>query len=274
MADGSAVGAFLRTRRDRVLPEQVDLVRHATRRVPGLRREEVALLAGISVEYYAQLERGDLGDVSDAVLTGLTRALRLDAAETAHLFSLAGRVQQAHPETDRSAVRAGLRRLLDGLTEQAAWIRTESLDLVASNDLSRALHRPLYGEAEHPNHARAVFLDQDASRSFYPDWATVADDVTATLRGYLGQNPGAPTVTSLVGELRDSSPEFAARWDRHDVRFHRSGTKRVSHCLVGDLSLSYEVLDLPADPGWHLYVYSAEPDSVSHDRLLSLSRTR
>ena len=274
MADGSAFGAFLRARRDSVVPEQVELIRHGRRRVPGLRREEVALLAGISVEYYAQLERGNLGDVSDAVLAGLARALRFDAAETAHLFGLAAHVHQARltPECTTASVRPGLRRLLDDLRSQAAWIRTEALDLVASNDLSRALHRPLYGDAEHPNHARNVFLDEAAARDFYPDWPSVADDVTATLRGYLGQHPGARAVHELVDELNDTAPEFAKRWARHAVRFHRSGIKRVTHPVVGTMCLTYEVLDLPAEPGWHLYLYSAEPESTSHDRLLALAQ--
>jgi len=271
------VQEFLRTRRARLTPERANLIGGSNRRVPGLRREEVALLAGVSVDYYAQLERGDLGRVSDEVLDALARALQLDEAETAHLFNLAQAVRPSPGRRRRSPaaasrVRPSLQRFLDAITDAPAWVRDEHMDFVAANRLGRALNAPLYADPRRPvNNARFVFLNEEASRQFYPDWEKGADDIVAALRGYAGERPRDKQLTDLIGELVTRSDAFRTRWAAHNVRFHRGGVKRIHHPVVGDLELAYEGLDLPADPGWHLYTFTADPGSPSEERLRLLA---
>ncbi|AYG03458.1 helix-turn-helix domain-containing protein [Gryllotalpicola protaetiae] len=267
----SEVQEFLRTRRARITPEQANLIGGGNRRVPGLRREEVALLAGLSVDYYAQMERGDLGGVSDEVLEALSRALQLDEAETSHLFDLA---RAAHPRPVRrkrpapNRVRPSLQRFLDAITDAPAWVRDEHMDFVAANRLGRALNAPLFANPRRPvNNARFVFLNEPDAREFYTDWETGADDIVATLRSYAGKHPHDKQLTDLIGELVTRSEPFRIRWAAHNVRFHRAGIKRLRHPVVGDLELTYEGLDLPADPGWHLFTFTAAPGSASEERL-------
>ncbi len=265
---------FLRTRRARVTPDQVGLVAGGRRRVPGLRREEVALLAGVSVDYYAQLERGDLGGVSDDVLEALARALRLDEAETSHLFNLA-RSAEARPVRRRrpasEKVRPSLQWYLDA-TAAPVWIRNERMDLVATNALGRALYAPLFDNPRRPaNNARFVFLDEEASRRFYTDWEQGADHIVATLRAYAGEHPHDKALTDLIGELVTRSEAFRTRWAAHNVRHHRTGVKRIRHPVVGDLELHYEALALPSDPGWHMFAFSAQPSSPTDERLRVLA---
>jgi len=273
----SEVREFLRTRRAKVTPEQANLIPGGNRRVPGLRREEVALLAGVSVDYYAQLERGDLGGVSDEVLHALARALRLDEAETGHLLDLARSAQPRAVRRKRASstvrqVRPSLQRFLDAVSDAPAWVRNERMDFIAVNRLARALYAPVFGGGQRPpNNARFVFLDEEASRAFYTDWEQGADDIVATLRGYAGRHPHDKGLTDLIGELVTRSEPFRARWAAHNVRFHRTGLKRVHHPVVGDLELTYEALDLPADPGWHMFAYTAEPNSATHERLRLLA---
>ncbi|HWL76503.1 helix-turn-helix transcriptional regulator [Microbacterium sp.] len=267
---------FLRTRRARVTPDQVNLITGGNRRVPGLRREEVALLAGVSVDYYAQLERGNLAGVSDEVLEAIARALRLDEAETAHLFDLARAVQPKPVRRARKAstgqVRPSLQRLLDAITDAPAWVRDERMDIVATNSLGRALNAPLFDDPRRPvNNARFVFLNEDASRRYYTDWEKGADDIVAAMRGYAAQRPHDKQLTDLIGELVTRSDAFRTRWAAHNVRYHRTGIKRLHHPVVGDLELTYEALDLPADPGWHLFAFTAEPGSPSDERLRVLA---
>jgi transcriptional regulator with XRE-family HTH domain len=272
----SEVQEFLRTRRARLTPEKANLIAGSNRRVPGLRREEVALLAGVSVDYYAQLERGDLAGVSDEVLDALARALQLDEAETSHLFDLA-RAAHSRPARRRrptvgSQIRPSLQRFLDAITDAPAWVRDERMDFIATNRLGRALNAPLFADPRRPvNNARFVFLNEEVSRQFYLDWEKGADDIVAAMRSYAGQRPHDRQLTDLIGELVTRSDAFRTRWAAHNVRFHRTGVKRLHHPIVGDLELSYEGLDLPADPGWHLYTFTAAPGTSSDDRLRLLA---
>jgi transcriptional regulator with XRE-family HTH domain len=273
----SEVREFLRTRRARLTPEQANIIGGGNRRVPGLRREEIAMLAGISVDYYAQLERGDLGSASDEVLDALARALQLDEAETSHLFDLSRAagprpVRQRRPRSPANQVRPSLQRFLDAITDAAAWVRDERMDFVATNRLGRALNAPLFADPRRPvNNARFVFLNEEASREFYLDWEQGADDIVAALRSYAGKHPHDKQLTDLIGELVIRSEEFGTRWSAHNVRFHRTGLKRLDHPVVGELELVYEGLDLPADPGWHLYTFTAAPGSPSDERLRLLA---
>lgn len=268
---------FLTSRRAKITPQQAGLPAWGgkNRRVPGLRREEVALLAGVSIDYYTRLERGNLDGVSDSVLDAIANALALDAAERTHLDNLA-RTAQTHsrrrpvrPKTGR--VRPELQRILDALTETPAYLRNGRRDLLAVNRLGRALYAPMFATAQRPvNVARFVFLDP-AARTFFLDWTTAARDMVAALRIEAGRNPHDRALSDLVGELSTRSDEFAPFWASQNVRFHRSGLKDVHHPAVGDLHLSFEAMELSADPGLSLIVYSAEPGSSSDDGLRLLA---
>lgn len=277
MDQRNEVREFLRTRRARISPEQANLIGGGNRRVPGLRREEVALLAGVSVDYYAQLERGDLGGTSDQVLDALARALQLDEAETSHLFDLARAavprpLRRTRPRDSANQVRPSLQRFLDAITDAPAWVRDERMNFVATNQLGRALNAPLFADPRRPvNNARFVFLNEEASRQFYLDWNKVANDIVATLRSYAGKHPHDKQLTDLVGELVTRSDAFRTSWAAHNVKYHRTGIKRLRHPIVGDLELAYEGLDLPGDPGWHLYTLTAAPGSPSDERLRLLA---
>lgn len=268
---------FLASRRARLSPQQAGLPAWgANRRVPGLRREEVALLAGVSIDYYTRLERGSLAGVSDSVLDALANALQLDEAERTHLQNLAraaqpdGRRRRRGP-TRQPQVRPEIRRILDAMTEAPAYLRNGRRDILATNRLGRALYSELYLDPSRPvNVARFVFLDPRA-RTFFLDWSTAAHDMVAALRIEAGKNPYDRALSDLVGELSTRSEDFAAFWAAQNVRFHRSGLKDVHHPEIGDLHLSFEAMDLPADPGVSLVVYSAEPGSASDDGLRLLA---
>lgn len=270
----SDVREFLTSRRNSITPQQAGLpVFGGNRRVPGLRREEVALMAGVSVDYYTRLERGDLGGVSDSVLDALARALLLDDAETAHLFDLA-RTANASPVTRRAPKKAGevrpsIRRLLDAITDAPAIIRNTYFDYVASNRLGRALYSPVFAHPA-PNSARFAFLDP-AAPEFYVDWSKNTQELVATMRGVAGRNPYDKRLTDLVGELSTRSERFRTLWAAHNVRYHRTGVKRLRHPLVGELELTYESFELPADPGLTLSTYTAEPGTASADALRLLA---
>jgi len=267
---------FLRTRRDRITPEQAGIVGGRRRRVPGLRREEVALLTGISVEYYARMERGDLRGVSLEVLDSLARALQLDEAETDHLADLA-RAAGPPPRRRRSrpaeqTVMPMLQRFLDAVTGAPMWVRDRRLDFVAANSLGRALYAPILDDvASQGNTARFTFLNP-ASQVFFPDWEDNADEVVATLRTYAGQDPHDKRLTDLIGELVTRSDTFRLRWARHDVRHHRAGLKRVRHPVVGDLELTYQAMELPMNRDWLMFAFTAEPGSPTEERLQTLGR--
>lgn len=222
------------------------------------------MLAGVSVDYYTRLERGNLGGVSDLVLEGLARALRLDEAERAHLFDLARSTATTRRPRRRSAdrIRPSVQRILDALTDAPAVVRNARMDLLAWNDLGGALYAPMVIDPipGPRNTARFVFLDP-RSRTYFPDWDMSAHDVVAVLRGEAGRDPCDRALSDLIGELSTRSPEFASRWAAHDVRFHRAGTKTIAHPVVGTLILDYDALVLPADPGLTLLVYTAEAGS-------------
>lgn len=262
---------FLASRRARITPEQAGLpVFGSNRRVTGLRREEAALLAGVSVDYYTRLERGHLKGASESVLEALARALHLDEAERAHLFDLA-RAANATPSTRRrpapQRVRPSVQRILDAITSAPAWVRNGRMDFLAANRLGYALYSELVASpAGPPNNARFVFLDP-RSADFYIDWERAASDIVAILRAEAGRNPYDRALSDLIGELATRSEEFRTRWAAHNVRFHRTGTKQVHHPIVGDLNLTFEAMELPADPGLTFLAYTAEPASPSQDAL-------
>ena len=260
---------FLATRRAKITPEQSGLpVYGANRRVTGLRREEVALLAGISVEYYTRLERGNVGGVSEGVLEGVAHALQLDEAERDHLFRLVRAAATRRPSRrtpGRKRVRPTIQRMLD-LMPMPAYLRNGRFDILAANDLGRALYSPLYEESDTPNSARFVFLSP-AAAEFFVDFDKIQDDAVAFLRAEAGRDPYDKELQDLIGELSTRNERFRQRWAAHDVRYHRTGTKRLHHPLVGDLSLDFEAFELPADDGLRLNVYTAPPDSPTAEAL-------
>jgi transcriptional regulator with XRE-family HTH domain len=269
------VREFLTTRRARLTPDRAGLPAFGgNRRVPGLRREEVSLLSGMSVDYYTRLERGDLSGVSDSVLESLARALQLDDAETAHLHDLARAASASPVRKPRrrpvgDTLRPSIQRLLDAITEAPAIIRNNYYDYVAANRLGRALYAPVFAEPA-PNSARFAFFNP-AAHDFYPDWDKVVQEFVAAMRGDAGRNPYDKRLTDLVGELSTRSQTFRALWAAHDVRYHRTGVKRIHHPVVGELELTYEAFDLPADPGLQLSTFTAEPGSPSDDALKLLA---
>jgi transcriptional regulator with XRE-family HTH domain len=265
---------FLVSRRARITPEQAGLSTYGgQRRVPGLRRSELAMLAGVSVEYLTQLERGNLAGASESVLDALAGALQLDEAERTHLFDLA----RAAGSPSRSAgrgrppqVRPSVRRILDTLGTPA-YARTGRGDIVAVNALATAL----YGDVLDPdtlplNVARFVFLDP-RSREFFLDWDAVADDSAAALRIQAGQTPSDRQLSDLVGELATRSDAFTARWAKHNVRLHRTATKRLHNPVVGDLELTGDALQLPGED-LTLIVYTAAAGSPAQEKLDFLAR--
>ena len=274
MDSKSDIRDFFVTRRARISPEQANLPSHGTRRVPGLRREEVAALAGVSVDYYNRLERGNLAGVSEAILESIANALQLDDAERLHLHRLAraaSPVPRARPAQKRPKLSASLQRVLDGMTGVAAIIRNGRMDLLAANMLGRALYSPAYdAEPDTPNLARFAFMNP-AAHDLYPDWDGAANVAVALLRTEAGRTPGNATLNALVGELSTQSEEFRRRWASHNVRNHYSGTKTFHHSAVGDLVLAYDVLELPGDAGLSMTAYTAEPASPSADNLALLA---
>lgn len=266
------VADFLRSRRDRITPEMAGIIGGGRRRVPGLRREEVAMLTGVSVEYYARMERGDLAGVSLEVLDALARTLQLDEAETDHLADLAKAAGPTPPRRRRTRaatpkVTPELQRFLDAVTGAPMWVRDRRLDFVAANPLGRALYAPMLDDpANRDNAARFMFLNP-ASQIFFPDWERNADEIVATLRTYAGQNPLDKKLTDLIGELVTRSDTFRHRWSKHDVRHHRAGLKRMHHPVVGDLELSYEAMEFPANPDWFMFAFTAEAGTPTAERL-------
>lgn len=266
---------FLTSRRSRITPDQAGLPAYGgNRRVKGLRREEVAMLAGVSIDYYVRMERGNLAGASDSVLDGLARALHLDEAERDHLFDLARRSDAVRPTRRRPPtrhVRPSIQLLLDAITETPAMVRNDRHDMLAANEMARALYAPLLADPHRPaNTARFVFLDP-ASKSFFSDWDLAADDVAAMLRSEAAKNPYDKPLTALIGELSTRSEVFRQRWAAHNVRFHRTGFKRLHHPVVGELELNFEAVEFPADPGLTLIVYTAEPGSPTADALKMLA---
>ncbi len=272
------VREFLTSRRSRISPERAGLPAGPRRRVPGLRRSEVAALADVSVEYYAKLERGHLAGVSPAVLEAVARALRLDDAEREHLLNLAraadGSDALARPRrraTRQWTPHRSLQWTLDAVTGGPAFVRNGRMDVLAANPLARAFYADVYADPHNQaNLARFNFLDP-ASRRFYPDWDLAADVAVAILRTEAGRNPHDKELHDLVGELSTRSDAFRTRWGAHNVRHHGTGTKRFHHAAVGALTLAYEGLEMATEPGLTLTVYTAEPGSPSDEGLRLLA---
>src|SRR4051812_48358975 len=278
MDNRDEVREFLMSRRAKVTPEQAGIPASLKRRVPGLRRTEVAMLAGVSVEYYAKLERGAIAGASASVLDAVSRALRLDDTERAHLLDLAraadgiptsGRTRRR--ATRQSVSRPSLHWAMEAITDGVAFVRNPRQDLLAANALGRVFYSPLIGDGGRtPNLARFQFLDP-ASRDFYPDWDRFAQMCVAIMRAEAGRDPRDRALQDLVGELSTQSETFRRLWGSHDVRPHGTGTKRFHPPDVGDLPLAYEELAITAEPGLVLMLYTAEPGTPSAEKLRLLA---
>jgi transcriptional regulator with XRE-family HTH domain len=261
---------FLITRRAKITPEQAGLRFYgANRRVPGLRREEVALLAGISIEYYTRLERGNATGVSSEVLDAIARALQLDDVERAHLTDLVKTANAARParRRTRQQVRPSVQQILDAMTGAAAFVRNGRLDVLSAKQLGYALYSPVFASSARPvNLARFIFLDPH-STEFYRDWDGIAAAAVGSLRAEAGRDPYDRALTDLVGELSTRSEQFRVRWAAHDVEYYRSGVQPFHHPVAGDLTLDYDALEIPADPGLTIIAYTAEPGSPARQAL-------
>jgi transcriptional regulator with XRE-family HTH domain len=263
---------FLTSRRGRITPEQAGIRAFGSgpRRVTGLRREEVASLAGVSVAYYTKLERGDASGVSDTVLEAISRALQLDDAERSHLFDLV-RAQQPVSRTRRrrsatKTIRPGVQRLLDRI-DAPAYVRNGRMDVLAMNRLYEALFSEMLVNPRRPvNSARFCFLDPRAT-TFYVDWEQTADASVAILRAEAGRTPHDQDLMNLIGELSTQSDDFRVRWARHDVGTHDTGMKRLHHPLVGRLDLVYEGMSLAAEPDLVMFAFTAEVGSRAEEAL-------
>ncbi len=271
------VREFLTTRRARITPAQAGLPDYnLRRRVPGLRREEVALLAGMSVEYYVRLERGTVKGVSEAVLESLVRALQLDDAERNHLYDLVrsaseGALPRVRRVSPSRPVNESLQQLLDAMKDVPAVVQNGRLDVLASNQLGRALFTDMFEHALRPvNFCRYVFLDPRAE-DFYQDWRATATQTVALLRAEAGRSPRNRRLSDLVGELSTRSEAFRTLWAAHDVREHSTGVKKIVHPVVGSLDLDYEALQLSSERGLQLIAYSARPGSPTADALRLLT---
>ncbi|NUP49518.1 MAG: helix-turn-helix domain-containing protein, partial [Catenulispora sp.] len=279
-ANRGEIRDFLASRRAKITPEQAGLPTSSRRRVTGLRREEVAVLAGVSTEWYTRLEKGHIGGVSEDVLDAVARALRLDDDERTYLFDLAR--SSRHPSRTPSRRRdveipPHVQWMLDSMTMSSAFIRNGRTDIVAANPLAQALLAPLYNSATadkhgRPNITRFIFLDP-AAHTFYPDWTTASTATAALLRAEAAREPHDQALRTLIGELSTLSAQFRTLWAAHDVLIHHNGTKRLHHPTVGPLELAFQSLDLPLSPRalHELIVYTAEPGSASEERLKLLA---
>lgn len=276
MENRAEVRDFLISRRAQVSPEQVGLPAGANRRVKGLRRSEVATLAGLSVEYYTRLERGAISGASPQVLASIARALCLDDAERAHLFNLANAASPAarppRRRTSKSYVpHQSLQWALDAITAGPAFVRNGRMDLLAGNPLMPAFYKDCYEmPGQPPNLARYTFLDERALE-FYPDWDAFAEVTVSILRTEAGRDPHNKELHDLIGELGTRSEEFRRRWGAHNVRHHGTGFKTFNHPVVGEMILAFEGLEMAAEPGLTLTIYTAEPGSPSAERMQLLA---
>lgn len=274
--DRAEIRSFLISRRARITPQQAGLTIYGgNRRVPGLRREEVAMVAGLSVDYYARIEKGNLSGVSEPVLESIARALQLDDAEREHLLDLSRAANRSalgvpRRRTKRWTARPGLQLALDAVTAGPAFVRNGRMDILAVNALGRLFYDRVFDGPGRGNLARFNFLDE-RSREFYPDWEAASDVSVAILRTEAGRDPRDKELHDLIGELSTNSDEFRTRWGAHNVRRHGSGTKDFHHHMVGDLTLTYEGLELTAEPGLSFLIYTADPGSPTEERLRLLA---
>lgn len=268
--EGNRIGEFLRARREQIAPTDLGIPLSNRRRVPGLRREEIAMLAGISSEYYLRLEQGREQHPSDSVISGLARALQLDDDATAYLFDLARPVVRRPQAPSAERVSVGIRQLLYLWTATPAYVQGRTLDVLASNSMARALS-PIFTPGV--NLVRAAFLDDDV-RALYRDWDRMTAGTVAGLRAQAAGDIDDPALTALVGELALKSPEFAALWARHDVRPKAAGRSLLQHPFVGELDLRYEKLSVgDAGSGQTVVIYHADPGSLSEQNLARLSES-
>ena len=277
MDNRSDIRDFLASRRARITPEQAGLLPGGgRRRVPGLRREEVAVLAGVSTDWYTRLEKGHIRGVSEDVLEAVARALQLDEAERTYLFDLARaavRPARAPQRRSRAPIPPRVQWVLDSMTGSAAFVANGRLDVLATNTLGWALHSPMFDSPRRPaNFARFQFLDPQA-HDYYQDWEGAANITVALLRAEAGRRPHDTQLRELVGELSTVSEEFRTRWAAHDVRIHHNGVKHFHHPVVGGLNLTYCTLDLPTEDrsDLRLTIYTARPGSPSEDGLKLLA---
>jgi transcriptional regulator with XRE-family HTH domain len=275
----AALRDFLVTRRARITPEQAGLRAYGTnRRVKGLRREEVAMLAGISTEYYTRLERGLAAGASMSVIDAVAEVLQLNAVEREHLARLFSALDSGRGAASRrtptraSSVRAPIQRLLNSMPDVPAFVINRRMDIVACNRLGRLLYAPILEDPRWgANQARFVFLAGDRAREFWPNWEEFADGAVAVLRTEAGRNPHHPALVELIGQLSTGSEEFRVRWAHHNVHELSSGMKTLHHPLVGTLTMPYENFDIANDDDLLLMTYLPEPGSPAHDSLQLLS---
>lgn len=275
MDNRAEVREFLVSRRARIKPEQAGIELYGDRRrVPGLRREEVARLSGVSIDYYTRLERGNLNGVSDSVIDAIASALELDRAEHDHLFDLARAANRARPKRKAPATTGlppAVQYMLDAISGAPAFVGNNRMDIVAANTLGYALYSDMYRATARPaNHSRFIFLDARAY-DFYPDWERAANVNVAILRRDAGRAPDDKGIAELVGELSVRSDEFRTRWAAHNVRRHYSGAKSFNHAVVGLLDLTYQSMELEDAPGHSLTIYPAVPGSPSEEALKLLA---
>jgi transcriptional regulator with XRE-family HTH domain len=267
---------FLATRRARLTPAEVGLPSGSRRRVPGLRREEVAVLAGVSTDWYTRLEKGNITGVSEDVLDAVAGALRLNEAEHAYLFDLARAARPAKRAARRRKpveVPERVKWMLSSMQGSGAIVANGRLDILATNELGRALYSPLFTDEPGPtNIARYQFLEAGA-QDYYPDWDGAADVTVALLRTEAGRDPHNKELRDLIGELSTLSEEFRTRWATHNVRMHHAGSKQFNHPDVGIIDLAYLSMDISAqrDRTLVLTTYTAEPGSDSEDRFRLLA---
>ncbi|GEK01033.1 helix-turn-helix transcriptional regulator [Streptomyces sp. ATE26] len=272
MSTESDVREFLASRRAKITPQRAGLPAYGgNRRVPGLRREEVALLAGVSIDYYVRLERGHIAGASEEVLDAVANALQLDDAERAHLFDLAraaARRPARRTRRPRGPLPDSVLRVLRSMTDSPAFIRNGRLDILATNALGRALYAPLFpnAQARTTNIARSQFL-LPGGRDFFPQWEESVNTTVALLRTEAGRAPHDTELTGLIGELVTRSEEFRTAWAKHNVRLHHTGRKSFCHPAVGVITLDFDAMELPAQPGLTLTAYSAAPGTPDHDLL-------
>ncbi|MGC9542678.1 helix-turn-helix transcriptional regulator [Streptomyces sp. UG1] len=263
------LGDFLRSRRGRIQPEEVGLPAYGRRRVPGLRREEVAQLAGVSVDYYIRLEQGRGQSVSDAVLDAVARVLRLDETEHTYLRTVARPRARGTHRPDAARVRPGVQNLLDSMDRTPAFVLGPRMDVLAWNALADAVSGYSRTAPADRNVPRHVFLDP-ASRSLYPDWPAIAAQAVAHLRLKAGERPDDRTLCALVGELSVKSEDFRRLWADHQVKACMSGVKRLHHPVAGLLTFPYETLTVQTEAEQTMVVYTPEPGSETAERLALL----